>query len=262
MKKFLLFFLLAVSALAGWLVYAPKTVAPPLASSPAHPTPAQLAAGANPKPNAQSSEVKSTSPVTIIMPKEDSTESAELATLRIAVSPQTTFDEKLAAWNKIRDAGQLDHAIAELEKTAANNPTTPELFVALGHAYMVKSGTVSDIAQVGALGLKIDQAFTTALTLDPANWEAQYSKAVSLSYYPAFMNKQKDTIATFSALIQQQEQSPPQPEFANTYLRLGNEYQKQGNTDAAAQTWQRGAQLFPDNTDLRQKVTPPAPAQP
>ncbi|HTB63620.1 MAG TPA: hypothetical protein VK737_08525 [Opitutales bacterium] len=260
MKKNLLLAVLVVCALVAWMSYANKSSTSASVASPVKTIAVNAgtisAANATGKP----SEPKSTSSLIVITPNDDPVASEELDAIRITVSPTTTFDEKLSTWNKLRDAGQLDQAIVELEKIAAANPTTPELFVALGHAYMVKSGTVSDIAQVGALGMKIDQAFTTALKLDPANWEAQYSKGVSLTYYPAFMNKQKDIIETFSNLIQQQEQSPPQPEFANTYLRLGDEYQKEGNTDFAAKTWQQGAQLFPDNANLRQRTTRvPAP---
>jgi TolA-binding protein len=46
-----------------------------------------------------------------------------------------------------------------------------------------------------------------------------------------------------------------QPEFANTYLALGNEYQKLGQTDNAQQTWQSGAAKFPNDSALQHKLT-------
>ncbi len=182
-------------------------------------------------------------------------------TVGLVLSPEATFAEREAAWEHLDKAGQLEHAVTALERMAEENPDSPPVLVALGRGYMLKSRTIADIVQVGILGAKIDESFNTALKVDPVNWDAQYYKAVALSFYPAFMNKGPEVLQTFQALIRQQEQQTPQPQFVDSYLRLGDEYQKQGNADFARQTWQRGAELFPDNSALQQKLTPPA-AQP
>ena len=39
-----------------------------------------------------------------------------------------------------------------------------------------------------------------------------------------------------------------------TYLALGNQYQKMGKTAEAIATWQLGAQKFPSDPALRQKL--------
>ena len=56
-------------------------------------------------------------------------------------------------------------------------------------------------------------------------------------------------------LIQQQELTPAQPEFAESYLWLGDQYQKAGRSDEARTVWQRGAALFPSDEKLRTKLT-------
>jgi hypothetical protein len=228
-------------------VTTPAITSPVQAAAPAITSPVQAAAA---------------TPPAAPTPKSEPTVADEFTqAIEIVRSSQATFDEKQAAWEQLRNNGQLDQVIAALEQDAATNPDSAETMVALGRAYMFKSGTVQDVAEVGALGIKIDQAFASALKVDPTNWDAQYFKAVSLSFYPAFMNKGPEVIAGFQSLIQQQETQPVQPEFANTYLQLGDQYQKQGNNDEAQQAWQRGAALFPDNEALKEKVSPPA-AQP
>jgi len=62
-------------------------------------------------------------------------------------------------------------------------------------------------------------------------------------------------------LIQQQEQQPPQPQFAQSYDWLGVEYEKTGQPDLARQVWERGAALFPDDPSLRNHLAP-APSSP
>ena len=58
----------------------------------------------------------------------------------------------------------------------------------------------------------------------------------------------------FQQLIQQQEAETAQPQFARTYLRLGEQYEKAGYPKYAAEVWQRGAALFPADSDLTKKL--------
>jgi TolA-binding protein len=48
---------------------------------------------------------------------------------------------------------------------------------------------------------------------------------------------------------------PSQPAFAQTYVVLGNEYQKMGKSDEAMATWQLGAQKFPGDPTLQKKIS-------
>jgi hypothetical protein len=46
-----------------------------------------------------------------------------------------------------------------------------------------------------------------------------------------------------------------QPEFAQAYVFLGNEYQKIGQPDKAAATWQIGLTKFPNDPTLQKKIS-------
>jgi len=139
----------------------------------------------------------------------------------VLVSRQASFQERQAAWKKLRDAGELDQALATLKQDATNNPTSAEYSIALGEAYVYKLQTIRDFHQVAILALQADQSFDTALGIDPANWEAQFFKAATLSRWPAEMNKGPEVIQQLSNLIDQQEAMPSQPQFAQTYVLLG-----------------------------------------
>ena len=175
-------------------------------------------------------------------------------TVDLLVSPQASYQQKRAAWKQLRDAGKLDQAIADLEQRTAKDPRTAEYSAALGQAYIQKCGTIQDLREQGILAMQADKAFDTALSLDPSNWEARFTKAVAMTYWPPSMNKGEEVLQHFQTLIQQQEAQVPQPQFAEPYLWMGEQYQKAGRGDDARAIWQRGAYLFPDHEKLRNKL--------
>jgi tetratricopeptide (TPR) repeat protein len=185
------------------------------------------------------------SPVSVQMDKAAINESVD-----ILLSSQATHDQKQAAWKALRESGGLDVAISDLQQRLANNPANAESAAVLGHAYLQKCGTISDVRDQGVLAMQADKLFDTALGLDPQNWEARFTKAVALSYSPASMGKSDEVIQHFLTLIQQQETQPAQPQFAETYAWLGDQYQKAGRNEDAHNVWARGAALYPDNQKL------------
>jgi tetratricopeptide (TPR) repeat protein len=170
------------------------------------------------------------------------------------VSSQATFGRKQEAWKQLRDSGKLDAAITELERRGAANPNSAEYPATLGQAYLHKAGSIQDVREQGILGMKADQTFEAALNLDPSNWEARFWKATAMSYWPPQMNKGKEVIENFLELVKQQETQNPQPQYAQTYVSLGEQYEKQGYPEYALQIWKRGQAIFPADAALRQKL--------
>ncbi|PWT89426.1 MAG: hypothetical protein C5B56_07130 [Proteobacteria bacterium] len=175
-------------------------------------------------------------------------------TVDTLISAQFTHEQKQAAWKQLQDGGKLDQAITALEQRVAGDPTSPEIVAALGHAYIKKCGMLQDVREQAILAMQADKLFDTALGLDPANWEARFTKAVALSYWPANLNKGEEVIQHFETLVQQQEAQAPQPQFAETYAWLGDQYRKAGRAEDARAIWQRGAELFPSNDGLKTKL--------
>ncbi len=173
------------------------------------------------------------------------------------VSAKATLQEKQAAWKQLREAGQLDQAIEALKQGAAQNPNSPEWQAELGQGELQKAGVLSksgaSVNEQGIMGMQADQSFDAALKIDPANWEAQFYKAVAMAHWPAELNKGGEVVQMLSRLIDQQEAQTPQPQFAQTYTVLGEQYARMGQPDYAQKTWQLGLQKFPSDPTLLKK---------
>jgi hypothetical protein len=50
---------------------------------------------------------------------------------------------------------------------------------------------------------------------------------------------------------------PSQPQFAQTYVLLGDQYKKAGQPDYAVQTWKLGLAKFPADSTLQGRITHP-----
>jgi tetratricopeptide (TPR) repeat protein len=181
--------------------------------------------------------------------------SQAIATL---ISPKSSFQQKEMAWEQLKEAGELDQAIEVLKQGASENPTSAVYPATLGQAQLQKAGVTAQsggsINEMGILGMEADRNFDLALELDPANWEAQFFKAAAISYWPLELNKGEEVIERLSSLIDQQDTMLPEPQFAHTYILLGEQYERMGRPDYAAATWLLGAQKFPGNPVLREKV--------
>ena len=170
--------------------------------------------------------------------------------------------EKQAAFDELRKNGELDAAIADLKQQAAENPNNPEIPTTIGEAELneVRSlaengGQTINRDQMGILAMQADQEFDAALQIDPKNWEAQFVKASMMYYWPANPQTDNQVVQNLTSLIDQQETMPSNPNFAQTYVTLGNEYQKIGEPDKAIATWQLGAQEYPADSTLQKKIT-------
>ncbi len=165
-----------------------------------------------------------------------------------------TDQEQQNVFQELRDAGRMDEYVAEAERRAAAYPDDPDLQVALGVAYLQKLFEVGNTPEAGTWAVQADQAFDRALELDDTNWGARFTKAVSLSNWPAFLGRGPEAIEHFEVLLDQQEETATRPEFAMTYLFLGNLYQANGEKERALETWRDGLELFPDSDELRRAL--------
>lgn len=175
------------------------------------------------------------------------------AALAALCDPNATYQDRAAMWEKVGKAGLLDAVVKSMEQNAEREPNNAQLRVDLGKAYVQEILASSDMAK-GKWAVKANSAFDAALELDPNHWEARFTKAVSLSHWPAIWGKQGQAISEFETLIRQQDAGPKKPEHAQSYLFLGNMYESTGAADKALEAWQKGLDLFPDNVELKQQV--------
>jgi len=174
------------------------------------------------------------------------------------LSPQLSHEQRRDILKKLNESGKLDQAISELEQQVTNDPSNAAYSAALGQAYLEKGIALQDGSNDKViLVMQAMKSFDVALSDDPANWEARFTRTAILSHYPAELNRGQEVIDQFTQLINQQEAQPPQAQFAKTYVLLGDQYQKLGQNDYALATWQAGANLFPGDSTLRKRLTQP-----
>src|SRR6185369_14949845 len=165
------------------------------------------------------------------------------------LDPRLGYNEKEKQWEKIRSARAVDRMLAYFERKSQEEPQNPELEYLLGKACINKLFAADD-AEKAVLGRKADEAFARALALDPGHWEARFTKALCLTYWPAFLGKQGECLRELETLIAQQEKSPPKQKFVQAYVVLGNLYLQQGARVKALRAWERGLAQFPGNAEL------------
>jgi hypothetical protein len=262
--------ILCIAVMAGSIVYLNRQKAPPVAESP----PAQITTPTTPE------KIVEAKPEPLPVVSEDVAGPAQIpAATSTAIETQSddstnfihkTVDALLSAKNgpqkhelfqQLIKSGQIDQAIGELKQRALDNPNDAEIPTTLGEAQLNKVGAIheagGDINEQGILAMQADQSFNAALKIDPANFEAQLVKSISMTYWPAEPARDGQVVQTLSSLIDRQETMPSQPDFAQTYIYLGNEYQKIGQPDKAQATWQLGLTKFPNDPTLQKKISGP-----
>ncbi len=75
-----------------------------------------------------------------------------------------------------------------------------------------------------------------------------------MSYWPMELNRTPEVVNDLLRLVDQQEKTTARPEYVQTYVLLGEQYEKGGQADDARQIWQRGLALFPDHSSLKDKL--------
>jgi tetratricopeptide (TPR) repeat protein len=157
-------------------------------------------------------------------------------------------------WGEMAKAGLSDQLVAAFEARVEREPNDPDRRVELGHAYLQKIFEVGNGPLAGVWAMKADSSFDKALALDEGHWDARFSKAVSLSFWPPAMGKQNAAIEQFEVLIQNQQSQPKDSKYAQSYLFLGNMYQQTGQPEKALAMWQEGYALYPEDSGLQSQV--------
>ena len=263
MKKSLIVFVVLCVGIAGAVIHfnRPKTSPPVQAAIAEAATPAapektdvsKLAMSANPSEPWKASVA---APVASAA-KPDNTADPIRKAVDALVSAKSA-GQKHELFQQLIKSGQMDQAIAELKQRAADNPGDAEIPTTIGEAQLNQVRALKeaggDVNEMGILAMQADQSFNAALKIDPANYEAQLVKAISMTYWPAEPARDAEVVQTLSSLIDRQETMSSQPGFAQTYIYLGNEYQKIGQSDKAVATWQLGLAKFPNDSTLQKKI--------
>ena len=179
-----------------------------------------------------------------------STEARVAAAMEAFAADGLSDSDYQALWRKYAKEGLGDELLAAFEAMAEASPNDPDMQVAVAGAYLNKIFEVGNSPEAGLWATKADKAFDRALELDDHHWDARFSKAVSLSFWPPVFGKQGEAIQQFEVLVEQQRALPADARYAQTHLLLGNMYQQIGQDAKAAGAWRSGLELYPGNEEL------------
>ncbi|MEM8712340.1 MAG: hypothetical protein AAGG01_15420 [Planctomycetota bacterium] len=157
-------------------------------------------------------------------------------------------------WKRIVEEGRDAEVLAHFKALADANPNDPEAQLELGQAYLGRTQEAGASPLAGKYATLADEALDAALEADPEHWEARFTKAVALSFWPPVFGKQAEAIQEYETLVGQQSGLAPSSEHAQTHLLLGNMYHQTGQSDKALAAWRAGLELFPDNSDLASQI--------
>jgi tetratricopeptide (TPR) repeat protein len=146
-------------------------------------------------------------------------------------------------WRQFAEQGLTGDIVAAFEARAEARPNDPDLQVELGSIYLNKIFEVGNSPEAGLWATKADGAFDRALEIDDRHWEARFSKAVSLSFWPPVFGKQGEAIKHFEILAGQQAGTAGDPSHVQTYQQIGE-------NEKALGAWRQGLELFPDDEGL------------
>lgn len=160
-----------------------------------------------------------------------------------------------AAWKSVYEARLQDEVIALFETYASAHASDATAQVELGNAYLQRVFHAGgSLLEESRFATKADAAYDAALALDDHHEWARLQKAVSLSYWPPILGKQRLAIEQLELLVEQQRGHPLAERHVQTYLWLGDIHRQMGNEKQAIAAWQSGASLFPQDRSLQSRL--------
>ncbi|HEV3028694.1 MAG TPA: hypothetical protein VG457_14035 [Planctomycetota bacterium] len=153
-----------------------------------------------------------------------------------------------------RAGRSADALVRTLEALVEENPLDPAAHCLLARGCIEALITEPDFLKKGDWARRADAEFLEALRLDPASWEANYSRASALIWWPEPLGKTPEAIRGFERALELQAGSAAQPRYADTYAQLASLYTKVAMPDKAVALLAEGLRIFPGNEELKKQL--------
>ncbi len=179
---------------------------------------------------------------------------AELSKLEAALAADPDSMRYASEYRQaIIPAKEHDRCIKFFEKLVADHPKSANAYLNYGFAYVDKIPAAGSITQVILANTALSY-FTKSLELKPT-WIGYYTRGNSYLYWPKIFNRAHLGVADLEKAFEMQKADKKRSYHVRVYISLGDGYWKMDQLDKARATWQEGAKLFPDNPQLKARLS-------
>jgi tetratricopeptide (TPR) repeat protein len=149
-------------------------------------------------------------------------------------------------------AKEHDRCIKFFEKLVADHPKSASAYLNYGFAYVDKIPVAGTITQVILANTALAN-FSKSLELDPT-WIGYYTRGNSYLFWPKIFGRTPLGVADLEQAMKLQKADKKRPYHARAYISLGDAYWKMDDLAKAKTTWEEGLSLFPDSTQLKDRL--------
>lgn len=148
---------------------------------------------------------------------------------------------------------EFERSLKFFETEIAKHPNSSNLHLNYGFAYVDKIPVAGSITQVILADRALNE-FSRAIELQPT-WIGYYTRGESYLFWPKIFNRAPMGVADLEKAMEMQKKEPHRNYHVKVYIALGDGYWKTDQLEKARSLWQAGLKDFPDNADLKGRLS-------
>lgn len=150
-------------------------------------------------------------------------------------------------------AKEYDRSLKFFEKLVADHPKSSAAYLNYGFAYVDKIPAAGSITQVILANTALSH-FSKSIELQPS-WIGYYTRGNSYLYWPKIFGRAHLGVEDLEQCMKLQKGEKLRSYYVRAYISLGDGYWKMEDLAKAKSVWQEGAKLFPDNVQLKARLS-------
>lgn len=146
-----------------------------------------------------------------------------------------------------------DRPLKFFEQLVTQHPEAANAYLNYGFAVVDKIPAAGSITQVILANTALGY-FTKAVELRPS-WVAYYTRGNSYLFWPKIFGRAKLGVADLEEAVRLAKGGPQKGYYGRAWVSLGDGYWKVDDLAKAREVWQEGAKEFPDNGELKLRLS-------
>jgi tetratricopeptide (TPR) repeat protein len=148
---------------------------------------------------------------------------------------------------------QYERCLQFFAKLVADHPNASNAYLNYAFAYVDKIPSAGSVTQVITANNALNM-FTKSIELKPT-WIGYCTRGKSYLYWPVVFDRTRLGVADLEEAMKIQKAEKKRSYHRLTYIFLGDGYWKMGNLPKAMEVWKEGLVQFPDNADLKARLS-------